>query len=63
MQDYKEMVEKKFIDEKINSKIGRMSFQFRDVLLSLLEKDPNERISVEKLKKHPFFEDVDWLTV
>jgi len=40
------MVEKKFIDEKINSKIGRMSFQFRDVLLSLLEKDPNQRISL-----------------
>jgi serine/threonine protein kinase len=40
-----------------------MSFQFRDVLLRLLEKDPANRVSIQDLKGHPFFEEVDWLAV
>lgn len=40
-----------------------MSFQFRDLLLKLLEKDPNNRISMEQTRLHPFFEEIDWAKV
>jgi len=32
-----------------------MSLSFRDLLLRLLEKDPNERITLEDMKAHDFF--------
>ena len=40
-----------------------MSFQFRDVLFRLLEKDPAGRICMQDLKMHAFFEGVDWAAV
>jgi serine/threonine protein kinase len=40
-----------------------MSAGFRDLLLRLLEKDPEQRISLEEVRIHEFFKDLDWPTV
>ncbi|THH18994.1 hypothetical protein EW146_g2083 [Bondarzewia mesenterica] len=32
----------------------------RDLLLKLLEKNPEKRIRLPDVKKHPFFEEIDW---
>lgn len=37
-----------------------MSYDFRDVLIKLLQKDPEKRITINELKKHPFFDGVVW---
>lgn len=36
VEDYKTLIDKNSINEKINSKIGYMSLSFRDLLLKLL---------------------------
>jgi serine/threonine protein kinase len=40
-----------------------MSLSFRDLLLRLLEKDPEKRINMSDLRRHDFFKDVDWAAV
>jgi hypothetical protein len=36
VQDYKSLIDKNLINEKINAKIGYMSLGFRDLLIKLL---------------------------
>lgn len=40
-----------------------MSLGFRDLLLKLLEKNPDRRISLEETKAHDFFRETDWSKV
>jgi serine/threonine protein kinase len=39
----------------MNDIVGKVSYDFRDVIIKLLQKEPEKRISLEELKKHPFF--------
>ena len=40
-----------------------MSHDFRDVLIKLLQKEPQNRISLPELKEHPFFAGVNWAEI
>ena len=53
-------IEKTDIEDVLNDVVGLISFDFRDVLIRLLQKDPQKRITLEELKQHPFFEGVRW---
>lgn len=53
-------IEKKNVEEILNGKVGMLSYEFRDVLIKLLQKDPDKRITIEELKKHVFFAGVVW---
>lgn len=44
----------------MNGLIGLISHDFRDVLIKLLQKDPEKRISLEELKNHVFFSGIAW---
>ena len=57
---YEQLLKNNFIDEKLNSKIGYMSQQFRQLLRKLLEQDPENRISLEELHSHPYFQKINW---
>lgn len=62
-EDYRSALDNNVLNERINAKIGYMSAPFRDLLLRLLEKDPEKRISLDEIKEHDFFKDVDWRAV
>lgn len=53
-------IERDAIVDRINSNIGNMSIQARNILLKMLEIDPESRISLEEIKEHDFFKAVDW---
>ncbi len=36
------------------------SDEVKDLLEKMLEKDPKKRIKIQEIKKHPFFQDIDW---
>jgi serine/threonine protein kinase len=63
MEDYKNSIEMNLINERINSKIGYMSLPFRDLLLKLLEKLPEKRITLEEIREHDFFKEMSWTDV
>lgn len=58
-------------DEETKENILHKEVKFRrfkvspiaDLIMKLLEKDPEKRIDVGEIKKHPFFEDVNWMVV
>ena len=37
-----------------------MSLRFRDILLRLLEQDPDKRFDLPQIKAHEFFRGIDW---
>ena len=45
-EDYRRALDNNVLNGRINAKIGYMSASFRDLLLRLLEKDPEKRISL-----------------
>ena len=55
-------------DEETRDNILHKNIQFRrfkgspsaDLILQLLEKDPEKRIDAEQIEKHPFFESINW---
>ena len=53
-------IEKGNIEERLNEIIGLISLEFRDVLIRLLQKEPDKRISIEELKQHAFFDGIVW---
>jgi serine/threonine protein kinase len=53
-------IEKSNIEDRLNEIIGLISQEFRDVLIRLLQKDPDKRISIEELKQHGFFDGIVW---
>ena len=32
----------------------------KDLMMKMMERNPNKRINIENVKKHPFFKDIDW---
>ncbi len=40
-----------------------MSAQAKDLITRLLTNNPQERITTEDLKNHPFFEGIDWKNI
>ena len=58
--DIEEYLQKISMHDKIYQKVGYMGSCFRDILLKLLEKDPTKRISLEEMRRHDFFKDIDW---
>lgn len=44
----------------MNKHVGMVSYEFRDILIKLLQTDPEKRISLQDLKKHPFFKELNW---
>ena len=48
---------------KINFDLPEIKGDIRDILLKILVADPEQRISLEELKKHPYFKDISFLKV
>lgn len=46
LEEYKTSIENNLINSRVNAKIGYMSLAFRDLLLRLIEKDPERRLSL-----------------
>jgi serine/threonine protein kinase len=53
-------IEKTNIEDVLNNIVGKVSYDFRDLLIKLLQKDPEKRISIEEMKKHSFFDGIVW---
>jgi len=58
--------------ESIKSKIKEVNFESfripnrehaRDLIEKLLVKDPNQRLSINEIKAHPFYESINWQLV
>ena len=48
---------------KINYNLPGLDEESKDLLKKILVADPEERISLEEIKKHPFFKDISFLKV
>lgn len=59
-EEIKNNIEETNIQDILNGLIGMISHDFRDILLRLLQKDPQKRASLQDLKAHPFFKEVKW---
>ena len=46
-------------DEDVEILSG-FSYNAADLLEGLLRRNPRERLTVEQIKRHPFFETIDW---
>jgi serine/threonine protein kinase len=58
--DYEQNLERNNISKNINGRIGYMSLSFRDLLIKLLERNPDKRIALQEIRTHDFFREVDW---
>lgn len=58
--DYEQNLERNNISKNINGRIGYMSLSFRDLLIKLLERNPDKRIGLQEIRTHDFFREVDW---
>lgn len=50
---------KSIMEKKINFP-STVSNNAKNLILSLTTKNPTKRLSIEEIKSHPFFEDIDW---
>ena len=47
----------------INFNVSGLFGDIKDLLEKILKKEPDERITIEEMKKHPFFKDIDFKKV
>jgi serine/threonine protein kinase len=55
IEEIKSNIENINIEDEMNDIVGKVSYDFRDVIIKLLQKEPERRITLEELKNHPFF--------
>ena len=58
-KNIKELYEK-IRKNQINFNVPQLQGDIKDLLLKMLKKDPDERIYLDEVKKHPYFSDIDF---
>ena len=58
-RNVKELYEK-IKKNQINFNVPQLQGDIKDLLLKMLKKDPDERIYLDEVKKHPYFKDIDF---
>ena len=48
------------IHNRINFHIPGISFEIKNLLQRILERKPQNRLSIKEIKEHPYFDDINW---